>query len=65
MRLNFTDDDVATKRAFMVNWVGEIKWDWVGKSACEEGKVNAARVFSASAITYAGTETQINDEKGF
>lgn len=24
------DDDVATKRVFMGNWVREIKWDWVG-----------------------------------
>lgn len=23
------DEDVATKRAFMGNWVREIKWDWV------------------------------------
>lgn len=32
------DDDVATKRVFMGNWVREIKWDWVWKSACKEGK---------------------------
>lgn len=24
------DDDVATKRAFMGNWVRQIKWDWDG-----------------------------------
>lgn len=24
------DDDVATKRVFMGNWVRKIKWDWVG-----------------------------------
>ena len=28
--LNFMDDDVAKERAFMGNWVREIKWDWDG-----------------------------------
>lgn len=36
------DDDAATMRALMGNWVREIEWDKVGKSASVRGKVNAA-----------------------
>lgn len=32
------DDDVATKGAFMGNWVREIKWDQVGNLQWMQGE---------------------------
>ena len=51
MRSNFMDDDVATKRAFMGNWVREIKWDWDGNlHASRESKRCRVRLFTITLL---------------